>query len=210
MPNNKLLPASVGRGGGYYEKRRVSTHHAKVSVCKLFERSANSHRICVNPLSYLIKAISAKQAKMYGLLLLLHILAATIWTGGHIVLSVVVLPQVLKDQNPEALLRFESVYEKIGMPALIIQILTGLILAHRMVPDFTQWFNTSNPASHAILAKLVLLALTVGFAIDARFRVIPTLSASTLKVMAWHIVSVSFFSILFVVVGVSFRTGWLY
>jgi putative copper export protein len=147
---------------------------------------------------------------MYGLLLLLHILAATIWTGGHIVLSVVVLPKVLKEGSPEALLDFESVYEKIGMPALIIQVLTGLMLAHRMVPDVAQWFNTDNPVSHAIMAKLGLLALTVGFAIDARLRVIPTLSASTLKVMAWHIIPVTVFSILFVFVGVSFRTGWLY
>ena len=46
---------------------------------------------------------------MYGLLLLLHLLAATIWTGGHIVLSLVVLPKVLKEQSPEQLLNFESV-----------------------------------------------------------------------------------------------------
>lgn len=147
---------------------------------------------------------------MYGLILLLHILAATIWTGGHIVLSVVVLPKILKERSPEALLEFESVYEKIGMPALIVQVLTGLILAYRMVPDFNQWFDVANPVSHAIMAKLGLLALTVGFALDARFRVIPTLSENTLRLMAWHIVPVTILSILFVFVGVSFRTGWLY
>ena len=147
---------------------------------------------------------------MYGILLLLHILAATIWTGGHIVLSVVVLPKVLKEQSPEALLAFESVYEKIGMPALIVQVATGIMLAYHMVPDFTQWFNVANPVSHPIMAKLGLLALTVGFAVDARFRVIPNLSPATLNVMAWHIIPVTLFSILFVVVGVSFRTGWLY
>ena len=48
---------------------------------------------------------------MYGLALLLHILAATIWTGGHIVLSVVVLPKVLRERSPARLLEFESVYE---------------------------------------------------------------------------------------------------
>ena len=147
---------------------------------------------------------------MYGVLLLLHILAATIWTGGHIVLCVVVLPKVLEERSPEALLSFESVYEKIGMPALIVQVLTGVILAYRMVPDIAQWFDVTNPVSHAIMAKLGLLALTVGFALDARLRVIPTLSDKTLTVMAWHIVPVTIFSILFVVVGVSFRTGWLF
>lgn len=147
---------------------------------------------------------------MYGTLLLLHILAATIWTGGHIVLSVVILPKVLKHRSPEELLCFESVYEKIGMPALIIQILTGLYLAYHMLPDIIQWFNLTNPVSHAIMAKLCLLFLTLSFAVHARFRVIPHLSPHTLKVMAWHIIPVTLLSILFVVVGVSFRTGWLY
>ena len=147
---------------------------------------------------------------MYGMLLLLHILAATVWTGGHIVLSVVVLPNVLKKQSPEALLAFESVFEKIGMPALIIQILTGGTLAYRLVPEFTQWFNTANPVSHAIMAKLGLLGLTLGLALNARLRVIPNLSPATLKIMAAHTIAVTVLSILFVVVGVSFRTGWLY
>lgn len=147
---------------------------------------------------------------MYGTLLLLHILGATIWTGGHIVLSVAVLPKVLRERSPEMLLNFESGFEKIGMPALVVQIITGLLLAYRFIPDVGQWFNMSNPVSHSIAAKLTLLALTVGFAIHARLRVIPVLSETNLVVMAWHIIPVTIFSILFVVVGVSFRTGWLY
>jgi putative copper export protein len=147
---------------------------------------------------------------MYGILLLLHLLSATIWTGGHIVLSVVVLPKVLRARSPEMLLDFESAYEKIGMPALIVQVVTGLLLAYRFVPDVGQWFNMANPISHAITAKLTLLALTVGFAINARLRVIPVLSKENLGEMAWHIIAVTTLSMLFVAVGISFRTGWLY
>ena len=147
---------------------------------------------------------------MYGLLLLLYLLGATIWTGGHIVLAVVVLPRALRERSPRVLLDFESAYEKIGMPALIIQILTGLMLAYHLVPDLALWFDFDNPVSRVIMAKLGLLALTSCFATHARFRVIPTLSEETLKLMAWHIVPVTILSILFVFVGVSFRTGWLY
>lgn len=146
---------------------------------------------------------------MFGLLLTLHILAATIWTGGHIVLSVVILPRVLKERSAQRLLEFESVYEKIGMPALIIQIITGIMLAYRMIPDVSLWFDMSNPIAHGIAAKLTLLGLTFAFALDARFRVIPKLSASNLNDMALHIIPVTVFSILFVLVGVSFRAGWL-
>jgi len=141
---------------------------------------------------------------------LLHMLAATIWTGGHIVLSVVVLPKVLRENSPEQLLSFESVYEKIGMPALLVQIVTGLMLAHRMEPQLNQWLSMANPVSQTIAAKLGLLFLTLCLAANARFRVVPVLSESNLKVMAGHIVATTFLSILLVVAGVSFRTGWLY
>ncbi|MFG0874818.1 CopD family protein [Aeromonas media] len=141
---------------------------------------------------------------------MLHILAATIWTGGHIVLSVVVLPKVLRERSPARLLEFESVYEKIGMPALIIQVITGLFLAYRMLPDVSQWLDFSNPIAHPILLKLSLLTLTLCFAMSARFRVIPHLSEKNLTTMAWHIIPVTTISILFVITGVSFRTGWFY
>ncbi|MCB1668687.1 MAG: CopD family protein [Porticoccaceae bacterium] len=146
---------------------------------------------------------------MYEILLLLHLLAATIWTGGHIVLSTVVLPRVLKERSAEQLLKFETAYEKIGMPALIIQIITGLLMAYRILPDLTQWLDLSNPVSRILLVKIALLAITFGFALDAKLRVIPCLSEKNLVVMAWHIVPVTIISILFVIAGLSFRTGWL-
>ncbi|WP_438863327.1 copper resistance protein CopD [Neptunicella sp.] len=147
---------------------------------------------------------------MYDVLLVLHILAATIWTGGHIVLATVILPKVLRTCSPMMLLNFESAYEKIGMPALIVQIVTGLLLAYYMLPDVRLWFDISNPLANGILAKLSLLAATIGFALDAKLRVLPKLSEKSLVTMAWHIIPVTLFSILFVLVGVSFRTGWLY
>ena len=58
--------------------------------------------------------------------LILHILAATIWAGGHLVLASAVLPRALKERDVDAILSFESKYERIGMPALLIQIATGL------------------------------------------------------------------------------------
>lgn len=147
---------------------------------------------------------------MYGTLLLIHILAATIWTGGHIVLSVVVLPRVLKERSVKRLLEFESVYERIGMPAMILQVITGLALVHLRMPKVSTWFDVSNPASYPVMAKLGLLGLTLALAVNARFWVIPNLTPETLPVMGRRIVSVTVLSVLFVIVGVSFRTGWFY
>lgn len=147
---------------------------------------------------------------MHGLLLLLHVLAATIWTGGHIVLSAIILPRALRERSPALILQFESGYEKIGIPALFVQVATGLSLAHEMLGDSGQWLNYDNPVSRVVLVKLCLLALTIVFAIDARLRIIPKLTENNLHSLARHILPVTALSILFVVAGVSFRTGWLY
>ena len=147
---------------------------------------------------------------MYGLMLLLHILGATVWTGGHLVLALTILPRVLRDRSPRVLLQFESMYERVGLPALLLQVATGIWLAYRFLPAPTEWFDIGNAAARPIAAKLLLLAITVIFAIDARCRVIPKLSVHSLPSLAWHIVPVTVIAVLFVVVGVSFRTGWLY
>jgi putative copper export protein len=147
---------------------------------------------------------------MYGVMLLLHILAATIWTGGHLVLAIAILPRVLRERSPARLLEFESAYERVGIPALVAQVATGLWLAHRMVPELGRWLAFDDPVATLVGVKLLLLATTVAFALDARLRLIPRLSEQNLGALAWHIVPVTIVSVLFVVVGVSFRTGWFY
>lgn len=147
---------------------------------------------------------------MYGILILLHILGATVWTGGHLILAFTILPRVLRERSPAELLRFESAYERIGLPALVIQIVTGLMLAYRLVPDPGRWFDLEDSVGRLVGAKLILLAITFCFALDARLRVIPNLSEAKLVSMAWHIIPVTFIGVLFVVIGASFRTGWFY
>lgn len=145
---------------------------------------------------------------MHGFVLLLHILAATIWTGGHLVLALSILPKALRENSVIRIQDFEQAYEKVGIPALIIQVLSGLWLAYRLVPDFALWLQMDNPVVRLIWFKLLLLFVTLLLAADARLRVIPTLSSRNLRQLAWHIIPVTIISVLFVVVGVSFRTGW--
>lgn len=142
---------------------------------------------------------------MYSYVLLAHVLAATVWTGGHLVLAFTVLPRALAAQDPKILLDFESGFERIGMPALVVQVVSGLWMAHLLAPDFSTWITMSTLQGKLIALKLTLLIVTILTALDARFRVIPNLSASTLPAMAHRIVLVTFASVGFVLVGVSFR-----
>lgn len=147
---------------------------------------------------------------LYQIALVLHVLGAMIWTGGHIVLTVVVLPSVLKRRSPQLLLQFESRFERIGIPALITQVVTGILMVEPMLRANGGWFNFDNPVLKLVFVKLLLLAVTVLFALDARLRLIPQLTEEKLPALTWHIIPVTIVSVLFVIVGVSFRTGWFY
>lgn len=144
---------------------------------------------------------------MYATLIFLHVLGATVWTGGHLVLAFTVLPRALRQRSPQVLLDFEQGYERIGMPALLVQIVTGLWMAYLMVPDVASWFSAGTPVTRAIGLKLLLLLLTALIAAHARLRVIARLSPATLPLMAWHVGAVTLLAVCFVAVGVSFRFG---
>lgn len=142
----------------------------------------------------------------YYILLSLHILGATIWAGGHLVLALTILPDALKQQRAATVSEFEQRFERIGLPALGVQIVTGLWLAERLLGSPGNWFD-SNSIARTVQVKLGLLAITVGLAAHARFRVIPKLSDSTLPTLAWHIRIVTLAAVLFVLAGATIRFG---
>ena len=137
----------------------------------------------------------------YAAALLLHVLGATVWTGG-------VLPGALRERSIVAVEAFEARFERVGIPALLIQVATGLYLALTLAPPST-WLALDNPVTRAIVIKLGLLAATVALAAHARLRVIPHLTADNLGTLAWHIIAVTLISVAFVVVGVGYRVGLL-
>lgn len=140
------------------------------------------------------------------LLLVLHLLGAAIWTGGHLILTFGVLPSALKARDPAPITAFEHRFERLGLPALALQVITGLTLAHKWLRGLDHLFDGTGVA-RAILIKLALLLVTVALAAHARLRLIPTLSSDTLPRLAWHIRLVTLVSVLFVVVGATIRYG---
>ena len=146
---------------------------------------------------------------MYSIALTLHVLGATVWTGGHLVLSFCILPPALRERSPTMVRSFEQRFEKIGIPALLIQIVTGLYMASQLQPDPARWLGLDNVISQTVTLKLALLAATAVLAVDARLRIIPRLTEHNLVSLAWHVIPVTVISVLFVIVGVGFRTGGL-
>lgn len=136
-------------------------------------------------------------------IIFIHILAAVIWTGGHLVLALCLLPQALKKNDFSIIQQFEQRYERIGLPSLIVLVATGIYMAYVYAPDFFALDLDDHYTRH-ILYKLILLALTLGLALNARLNLIPK---KKLRPLAWHIVGVTLFGVLFVLVGFSIRSG---
>jgi len=143
------------------------------------------------------------------LMLILHLLGAAIWVGGHIVLAVTVLPQVWKQRSTELLFNFESKYERIGMPALLVMLLTGMRMAYLYNVKIENWFSFSSPIENVISTKLCCLLIIFMFAASAQFRVLPKLrhNIKYLPLMTFHIIMVTLISITMLILGSFIRYG---
>ena len=117
---------------------------------------------------------------MHEALHFIHVAAASIWVGGHLVLAIGLLPEALSKRDPEIILGFERVYERIGLPAMAVQIATGLWLAWRLQPDLATWVDWDDPDARTICLKFACLAATIGLAAHARLFIIPRLDAAWL------------------------------
>lgn len=145
---------------------------------------------------------------MYNVLIVIHLLAATVWTGGHLILCLTILPTAIKQKDMEFLMNFEAVYEKIGIPALLLQAITGIGLSLSHLPNVQSWFDMESSISRVITIKLTLLVITIALALHTRFRLIANLTDEKLNRLAIHIILVTIVSVAFVVTGVGFRLGF--
>ncbi len=137
-------------------------------------------------------------------LILFHVLGASVWMGGHLILAATFLPKALQEKNPVVIKTFEVQFERIGIPALLVQVITGVWMALIYVP-FHEWMSLASVHHRLLWMKLGLLLGTLVLAIHARFFIIPKLSSQNLSGLAFHILLVTVLALSFVLVGLSFR-----
>jgi putative copper export protein len=147
---------------------------------------------------------------MYQLVVLIHVLFATIWVGGHLILCLGFLPRAIREKNPAIIQQFESKYEPIGLPSFLIQIVTGLWLGLFYDSRPWGWFSFKGSLAAHLALKVVLVILTLLLALHARFRIIPNLRPERMGMLAFHIIAVTVMGVLLLILGVSVRTGGLF
>jgi putative copper export protein len=80
----------------------------------------------------------------FPLLVIVHALAATVWTGGHLVLDLGVLPKALREREAAQIRAFEDTFEPLGLSALAIQVVTGAWMGWIYLPGFRGLLNPAN------------------------------------------------------------------
>mgnify|MGYP001239176535 CR=1 FL=1 len=143
----------------------------------------------------------------HHLILIWHLLAATIWVGGHLLLSIRFLPEAFKKKEVAVIVNFKNKFEPIGMPALVILLLTGIIMVYDFGIPVSDWFSFASPMERLVSIKLSLLLLTFVLAINAQLFVFPKLTADKLVPVAFQIIAVTIIGISMLILGSFFRVG---
>ncbi|MCU0441835.1 MAG: CopD family protein [Bacteroidia bacterium] len=144
---------------------------------------------------------------MHQLLLIIHLVAATIWIGGHLILCLGILPRAIKTDNPNIILQFEKQFEPIGIPALLLLVISGILLSLQYDITISKWFTFTQSIEMVISYKLILLLIIFMLALHARFILIPKLTIENMYKLGWHIVLVTLLSVSMLVLGSSIRFG---
>ena len=141
----------------------------------------------------------------YAAAQLIHILAATIWVGGHLIISIVYLPRLHRGDH-RSLEEFEEGYERIAIPALLVAALTGLYMGLQWAP-LTEWFTFKGKPS-ILGVKAALFTATLLLALDARFRIVEKAKKQgslTVWDLTLHILGVTAIAIGFLAAGWALR-----
>lgn len=141
--------------------------------------------------------------------LILHLLGACIWIGGHLLLLIRYLPQAINENEPDIVKSFEKKFEPLGLPALLLQIITGILLAYHYNVRIENWFSFSNGIEIVVSIKLMLLLSTLVLAVHARIFIIPKLSSRNLTQLGIHILLINIIAIAMLVMGTFIRKGGL-
>ena len=146
----------------------------------------------------------------HHLILILHLIAATIWVGGHLVLAIGFLPKALKRKDFSYIGNFEKTYEPIGMLSLAVLVITGILMAYDYNAGLSSWFSFATPIERVVSLKLTCLLTSICFAISAQTRVLPKLrkgQLNKLSEMAVHIICVTLIGVVMVILGSLVRIG---
>jgi uncharacterized membrane protein len=143
----------------------------------------------------------------HQLILIIHLLAATIWVGGHLLLVFRFLPATLKHKDLTILNDFRAKFGKIGIPSLLILVLTGVLSAYDYGVPVSKWFSFSEPIEKIVSSKLLLLFASLALAVHSQKFVFPKLTAEKMTFAIIEIITVTLIGVMMLILGSFIRLG---
>ncbi|MGB4930143.1 MAG: CopD family protein [Chitinophagales bacterium] len=117
------------------------------------------------------------------------------------------MPEAIKRKNVAGLLEFEKKYEVIGLPALLLLVITGIWMSLNYGIPLSQWLSFSSGIETVVSCKLLLLIITFVLALHARLVLIPNLKPERLVFLTLHIFAVTAIGITMLILGTFVRYG---
>ena len=139
--------------------------------------------------------------------LIIHLLAATIWVGGHLLLLLRYVPKAIKSKSLEELSAFRKNFEPVGMPSLFILILTGILMAYDYNITFEKWFLFENSIEKIVSIKLILLFISLTLAFITLKFVLPSINKISPFILYFIIFLVTTIAVTMLVLGSLVRVG---
>lgn len=145
----------------------------------------------------------------HQIVLIIHLLAATIWVGGHLLLLLRYVPKAIKSKSHEELSTFRKNFEPVGMPSLFILIITGILMAYDYKITFKKWFLFENSIEKIISFKLILLLISLTLAFITIKFVLPSINKVSPFLLYFIIFLVTTIAVSMLILGSLIRVGGL-
>ncbi len=143
----------------------------------------------------------------HHILLIIHLITATIWVGGHLILLIRYVPKSLKLKKIYPINNFRKNFEPIGMPSLLILLFTGVLMAYDYDITITKWFSFKGGVETIISLKLFLFLITITLALSAVKFIFPNLKEKPTFVLIVFITIVTLIAITMLILGSFVRQG---
>lgn len=144
---------------------------------------------------------------LHQLLLIIHLLAATVWVGGHLILLLIYVPKARKTNSLDGISFFRKNFEILGMPSLILLLLTGVLLAYDYEVSIDKWFQFKGGIERIVSLKLLLFITTITLAISATKFIFPRLKNEPKPILYVFILLVTSIAVTMLVLGSLVRIG---
>lgn len=146
----------------------------------------------------------------HHILLIVHLICATIWVGGHLFLVIRIVPKAVRENDVFILKNFKKSFEPIGMPSLVLLLITGILMSYQYNVQISNWFSFSNVIEKVVSLKLILLGCTFLLAMLAEFLFFPKLTQNNIKRGVVPIVLVTLIAVAMLILGSFIRYGGVY